>query len=349
MYEIIARETLLEYEAFLENHPKGHFLQSSLWAAVKASWRWEAVCVRGQDGAIVGGMSVLIRKMPGLPYTLMYSGRGPVCDSGDRETLQALTAGMAELAKRHRAYGLKADPDILSSDRGFVDTMKSLGWAHHPGDKNFDGVQPNYVFRLDVAGKSEDDLLAGFHSKTRYNLRLSARKGVTVRQCGKEMLADFSRIMAETGSRDGFIVRNQQYFETMMDALGDHCRLYMAFFENQPIAGTLAIGFGDKVWYLYGASSNAHRNVMPNYQLQWAMMEWALERGSAVYDFRGVSGDLSEDNPLYGLYLFKKGFGGQLTEFCGELEIIYRPAVNWMATKGLATLRAARRKLMLRR
>ena len=103
MYEIIARETLPEYEAFLENHPKGHFLQSSLWAAVKASWRWEAVCVRGQDGAIVGGMSVLIRKMPGLPYTLMYSGRGPVCDSGDRETLQALTAGMAELAKRHRA------------------------------------------------------------------------------------------------------------------------------------------------------------------------------------------------------------------------------------------------------
>ena len=77
------------------------------------------------------------------------------------------------------------------------------------------------------------------------------------------------------------------------------------------------------MWYLYGASSNEYRNVMPNYLLQWEMIKWAIERGARVYDFRGVSGDLSEDNPLYGLYRFKRGFNGEFTEFIGEMDLVY--------------------------
>lgn len=348
MTEIITKDNLPQYEAFISSHPKGHFLQSSLWAPVKPSWKWEAAAVRGDDGQIKGAVSVLIRKVPGLPWTLMYSARGPVCDPHDKATLAQLTAALCGIARKHKAYALKLDPDI-NEDSSFIEIMKELGYRHAPGDKNFDGVQPNYVFRLDVEGKTEEEILAGFHSKTRYNLRLSSRKGVTVRLCGKEMLDDFSRIMNETGERDGFIVRNKQYFETMMDSLGPHCRLYMAFYEDKPIAGTLAIWFGDKVWYLYGASSNSCRNVMPNYQLQWEMIRWALENKCRVYDFRGVSGDLSEDNPLYGLYLFKKGFGGELCEFCGEFEMVFNKPANWLVTKGLDTARSLRRKIRLKK
>lgn len=347
MFEFITKETLQEYEAFIWNHPKGHFLQSSQWAPVKDSWKWEAIAVRGADGKICGAMSVLIRKMPGVPYTLMYSARGPVCDVHDKETLAALTKGAAALAKQHKAYALKLDPDVLSSDSQFVDIMKELGYTHKPGDKNFDGVQPNYVFRLNVKDKTEEELLQAFHQKTRYNLRLSIRKGVTVRLCGKEMLPEFSRIMLETGNRDGFITRPQTYFETMLDALGENARLYMAFWEGKPIAGTLAIHFGNKVWYLYGASSNQHRNVMPNYQLQWEMIRWALEIGCDIYDFRGVSGDLSPENPLYGLYLFKKGFSGDLCEFCGEFEMIYNKAADLLINSSMGTLRTLRRKMVL--
>jgi lipid II:glycine glycyltransferase (peptidoglycan interpeptide bridge formation enzyme) len=97
----------------------------------------------------------------------------------------------------------------------------------------------------------------------------------------------------------------------------------MADFEGQPIAGTLAFLFGDKAWYIYGASSNSHRNVMPNYLIQWSMIEWAKSNNCTMYDFRGVSGDLSEDNPLYGLYRFKKGFNGDFTEFIGEFDRPY--------------------------
>ena len=145
-------------------------------------------------------MSVLIRKMPMVPYTLMYSGRGPVCDPHDEETIAALTEGLRSIAKANRAYAVKLDPDIKSDDSEFISIMEGLGYKRHFGSKNFEGVQPNYVFRLDVKDKTEDELLAAFHSKTRYNLRLSIRKGVVVKQCGKEMLPAFSAIMEETGT-----------------------------------------------------------------------------------------------------------------------------------------------------
>lgn len=104
------------------------------------------------------------------------------------------------------------------------------------------------------------------------------------------------------------MTRKPEYFAAMLDNLGEHARLYMAFDPNDtPIAGTLAIHYGDKVWYLYGASSNEHRNLMPNYLLQWRMIQWAVETNCRIYDFRGVSGDVSEDNPLYGLFRFKQG------------------------------------------
>ena len=89
MYEFVTEQTLPQYEAFVEGHPKGHFLQSHLWAPVKSDWQWRAILRRDEAGQITGAMSVLIRKMPGVPYRMMYAARGPVCDVHDRETLQS--------------------------------------------------------------------------------------------------------------------------------------------------------------------------------------------------------------------------------------------------------------------
>ena len=214
-------------------------------------------------------------------------------------------------------------------------------------------VQPNYVFRLDIAGKTEEELMAAFHQKTRYNIRLAGRKGVRVICCDEsntaEMLPHFARIMKETGERDGFITRPESYFADLLRHMGENARLYMALYNDKPVAGTLAIQFGNKVWYLYGASSNQYRNVMPNYLLQWNMIQWAVECGCEIYDFRGVSGDLSPENPLYGLYLFKKGFNGELTEFCGEFEKVYRPAVNLAVNAGIKAVRAMRHAAFVRK
>ena len=187
--------------------------------------------------------------------------------------------------------------------------------------------------------------MASFHQKWRYNIRLAVKKCVEVRICGKEMVADFARIMVETGLRDNFATRPPEYFAAMLDNLGEDCRLYMAFYEGKPIAGTLAIHYGDKVWYLYGASSNEYRNLMPNYLLQWRMIQWAIETGCRVYDFRGVSGDISEDNPHYGLYRFKQGFHGEFTEFVGEYDYVQNRLVYFIAEKGSLAYKGLAAKL----
>ncbi|MDP4110240.1 MAG: peptidoglycan bridge formation glycyltransferase FemA/FemB family protein [Bacillota bacterium] len=225
MHEIITDSTLKEYEEFIGSHPKGHFIQSSLWGKVKDNWKWEAVAVRDKNGAIKGTLSVLIRRLPAVNYTLMYGGRGPVCDVHDEETMKELIEGVRALAKKHRSYTLKLDPDILSDDAEFLSIMDKLGFCRHKGGKNFEGIQPRYVFRLNIENKNEDEVFSLFHQKTRYNIRLAERKGVEVRLCGKEMLGDFSRIMLDTGVRDGFVTRPKAYFEKMLDVLGEHARL----------------------------------------------------------------------------------------------------------------------------
>lgn len=94
--------------------------------------------------------------------------------------------------------------------------------------------------------------------------------------------------------------------------------------------GIIPIMYGDKTWYLYGASSNEHRNLMPNYLLQWYMIKDAIKNKCSMYDFRGVSGVVDENHPQYGLYRFKKGFGAEFTEFIGEIYINFKPTTYKM-------------------
>ena len=348
MYEFITEKTLPEYEAFVQSHPKGNFAQSYLWGKQKPMWQWDAIAIRGEDGAIRGSLAVMTRKVPGIGRTLMYGCRGPVCDLDDRETFSQLLDGAKALAKKYKSYVIKIDPDVPSSNTAFSSMLQSFGFRAKEGGKNFEAIQPRYVFRLNVEGKTEEELLANFHQKWRYNIRLAERKGVTVRICGKEMVPAFSDLMLTTGVRDGFVTRKPEYFAAMLDNLGEHARLYMAFDPNDtPIAGTLAIHYGDKVWYLYGASSNEHRNLMPNYLLQWRVIQWAVETNCRIYDFRGVSGDVSEDNPLYGLFRFKQGFGGDFTEFVGEMDLVLSPVIYWAVEHGTSVFKELRKQVYL--
>jgi lipid II:glycine glycyltransferase (peptidoglycan interpeptide bridge formation enzyme) len=323
-------------------------MQSPEWTKVKSNWKNEIVIIEDQDKNIKGSMSILIRKIPFFKYTIMYSPRGPVCDWDDKETFKDLLDGAKQLAKKYNSYVLKIDPDIGKENEKFGQIVRELGFKVKNDSKNFEGIQPRFVFRLDIKDKTEEEIMAGFHHKTRYNIRLAERKGVTVKLGDRKDLSQFHKVMQETGVRDEFVIRSLEYFEKMYDCLApEHLRLYLAYHEDKLIAGTIAILYGDKVWYLYGASSNEYRNVMPNYLLQWEMIKWAVENGCHIYDFRGVSGDLDESNPLYGLYKFKKGFNGDFTEFIGELDLIFSPFINFAVEKGEKTFREMRRKLFM--
>ncbi len=340
MYEFVTEQTQDAYEQYASSHPDGNFLQASVWAKVKKDWDSVRVLSRDEKGRVRGSMLLLIRKVPHLPYYYLYAPRGPVCDTDNKEAFKDLIDAARQVAKERRGYIFRCDPGYRADDENYKNSARYAGLTLLPAGKNFDGVQPNFVFRLNIENKTEEEIFSAFHSKTRYNIRLAERKGVTVRLGTREDLPRFHEIMVETGERDHFGIRPLWYFEHMYDVMHpENLRLYVAELNGEIISGTIAIYYGDKVWYLYGASSNAHRNTMPNYLLQWRMIQWAVEKHCRIYDFRGVSGDLSEDNPLYGLYRFKKGFSGELVEFAGEAEIVFKPLVKKMVDVGQKILR----------
>lgn len=315
------------FNAFTAGGPKGHILQSWEWGDVKAGTGWIPLrLVVEEEGEVVAAISLLERKIPLINKKIFYAPRGPVLDYSNRQLFDFLLEEVRKVARQRGAFVLKIDPDISSSDKSLDAYLREKGFVPK-ANQDFEGIQPRYVFRLDIT-PSIEELTAALHSKTRYNIRLAKRKGVTVKEdCTREDLKAFYEILTVTAERDNFLVRAFSYFEILWECLVEHglAKLFMAEYEGRYIAGTLAFIFGDKAWYLYGASSNKHRNVMPNYLLQWAMISWAKSKGCTMYDFRGVPGNLTEDNPLYGLYRFKKGFGAEYTEFVGEYDLVYSP------------------------
>ena len=122
--KLLTPERYEEYEQFLKENKKGHFLQSLAWTKVKDMWKNEILIVEDENGKIKGSMSLLIRKVPIFPLTIMYSPRGPVCDIYDKETIKELVEGAKELAKKHNSYVLKIDPDVPSDNTEFVKILE---------------------------------------------------------------------------------------------------------------------------------------------------------------------------------------------------------------------------------
>lgn len=346
--QLITRGEYPLYEEFVSSHAQGGFTQSSHWQEVKNNWGWEGILSRGADGSVRGACGVLIQRIPALHTSFLYAPRGPVCDLGDTDTLRDLKAGADALAQKYHAHTFKWDPDVPAGDTRFKQTMQEMGFTLIAGNTGFETIQARFNYRLPLQGRDEEALFMNLTQKTRYNIRVARKKGVEIRACGAEMLPDFVRLMKITGERDGFNTRPLEYFERMLSALGENVRLYMGFYEGAPISGAITTNYAGKTCYVYGASDNEHRNTMSTYLLQWEMIRWAVQTGCTVYDFQGVSGDLSEDNPLYGLYRFKRGFNGQLDELAGEFDYVYHPAVAKLVDKAIDAREAAmklRRKL----
>ncbi|MCD7723396.1 MAG: peptidoglycan bridge formation glycyltransferase FemA/FemB family protein [Clostridiales bacterium] len=330
MIERVTADNIDEYESFIKTHPKGLFQHSSKWAQVKSAWKWEAIMLKDSAGKITGSAGVLIRFIPVLKYSLFYICRGFVAAEDDFETFDALFDGILELAREYKAYCIKIDPEICIENGAYKKHLTDRGFVElNPGCKDFENVQPRFVYCFDYNNMTEEELMLTFKSDYRTRIRKAPKKGVEVKICGAEALDDFTSIMKETGERDGFSTRPRSYFEKILNCMGEDARLYMAYYNGKAIAGTIAIRWGQNVVkYQYGASSNAHRNVYPNYALQWEMIKWGLEGGCKTYDFGGISGDCQNpDNPHYGLWRFKHGFGGYMKEFIGEFDYVINKPV----------------------
>lgn len=326
--QIVDINNAAELDAFTEKHENGHFLQTSLWGKVKSDWKWFGVICRNDSGEITGTLAVLLRKISKLPYHMMYAPRGPVCDFDDKETFVALIEAAKQEGKKYNAYELKIDKDVPDDNEEYRAIALSQGFRFKGKTINFEDFQCRCVIRILLDGRNEEDVFAAFHSDHRRKIRIAMKNNVEIKIHGSEMAETFYQIMKETCERDGFELRSAAYFAKILEVFGDKARLYMAYYEGQPIAGAISVLWGDKVWYFYGASSNSNRKVMPNYLLQWEMIKWAIETDCKIYDFRGVAGVIDESNPLFGLYRFKHRFDGTYIEFMGEMDLITKPAAE---------------------
>jgi len=329
------------YRDFLETNPSADFMQTLAWGKVKSLTGWRSIPLLLQDAAGRVALSALVlsRRLPGLPFEFFYSPRGPVVDwtrPGDELALilKAFATTIRKAARKHRAVVLKCDPALPADNETAGLALRVAGFRAGTAAMGFEGVQPRFIYEVDIR-PSPDEILASFSAKHRYNVRLAARKGVQVRLASdlQDMLA-FYTILEETASRDRFAIRARSYYEAIWQEVvaPGGAQLFLAEHEGDLLAGALVFTLGKRAWYVYGASSSKKRNLMPNYAVHWHAMLWLRERGFEVYDMRGISGDLSPDNPLYGLYRFKKGFSGHIVEYAGEFDL---PLIGplYLATK----------------
>jgi peptidoglycan pentaglycine glycine transferase (the first glycine) len=313
----------------------GHVLQSWAWGELKSAFGWRVL--RLATGS--AGAQVLFRSLPLGLGSIAYVPKGPMLNYADEHAFRDLLAKIRPLARQQRAICLKIEPD-LEDDPALANRLRTLGFRPSPQT-----IQPRRTILVDLDAEA-DESLARMKSKTRYNIRLAGRKGVTVHAGDESDLPAFYRLMQLTAKRDGFGIHTYDYYETShrLFVPSDQGRLLLAEYRGDLLAGLVVLAFGDTACYMYGASSDEHRNLMPAYLLQWEAMRWAREKGCRVYDLWGVPDEDEEtleaqfttrSEGLWGVYRFKRGFGGRLVRTVGAWDLVYAPLRYWLYTLAL--------------
>lgn len=330
-----AIEDRATWDAALLSLPAPHVLQSWEWGAVKAQTGWAArrLLWNGGDGSPQAAASVLVRRLPRLPVGVAYVPKGPVLDWSDMGLAEEVLAAVEKEARRSGAIFVKIDPDVpvdSGTGQALTGMLRRRGWV-----ESAEQIQFRNTALLDL-GRGEEVLLAGMKPKWRYNIRLAERRGVQVREGTTEDLLGFYDMVQETGARDGFLVRPFSYYEhtwrTFMEPADDaapSAHLLLAEVEGVAVAGLMVFCFGATAWYLYGASSDHQRQLMPNHLLQWEAMRLALARGCEVYDLWGAPDVLQESDPMWGVWRFKEGFGARFAPHIGAWDYPVWRAQYW--------------------
>lgn len=330
------------WDAHLLAH-HGHMLQCWAWGELKSRFGWAAVRVQTDKAAV----QILFRRLP-LGLTLAYVPKGPMVDWNDSEQCRTLFAAIHAEAKKRRAIFLKVEPNLESQTAlsqlspvslpprtpASVLPQAAADFLTQSGFRPADTIQPHTSLVIDLNG-DETAILAAMKQKARYNIRLAEKKGVTVRQGDAKEVATFYQLAQTTAARDSFGVHSLDYYRAAYDLFGpDGCALFLAEFEGQPLAALMAFKFGPDAYYFYGASSNEQRNLMAPYLLQWAAIRWAKSRGCTRYDLWGIpdadpvtlEAEFEQRHDgLWGVYRFKRGFGGQWVQSLGAFDYVYNP------------------------
>ncbi len=339
--------------------PGAHILQTREWAQIKAQFGWQPEpFVWEQGGHPVAAALVLRRRLlPGLPWSVLYVPKGPLLDWAAAALRKRVLDDLEGYARRTGAVLLKVDPDVVlgtgipgeeeaTEDPVGAQVVRDLaarGWRFSP-----EQVQFRNTVWLDLT-RSEEEILAAMKQKTRYNIRLAARKGVVVRVAEEGDLDLLYRMYAETAARDGFVIRPREYYLTVWRTLwaAGMAEPLIAEVEGEPVAAVVIFRFAGRAYYFYGMSTGRHRNKMPTYLLQWEAIRRARAAGCTVYDFWGAPEVFDERDPMWGVYRFKAGFRGQVVRTLGAWDYPARSALYTLFVRGVPALLALWRKMRM--
>jgi lipid II:glycine glycyltransferase (peptidoglycan interpeptide bridge formation enzyme) len=320
--------TLSQWHDFIAAHPDIHLLQTAEWGELKSAFGWTPVRIISGDS----GVQILFRKLP-LGFTIGYI---PKVDGGRWSVDGNIWKEIDSVCKKHHAIFCKLEPDAWEGEAYLLPS------AFRASPHN---IQPPRTITLDISG-GEDDILARMKQKTRYNVRLAEKKGVTVRAW--DDLDGFHQMMQVTGGRDGFGVHSLEYYRRAYELFHPTgmAELLVAEYEGKPLAALMVFARGPRAWYVYGASNDQERNRMPTYLLQWEAIRWAKSHGCVEYDLWGVPDEdeakleaefESRHDGLWGVYRFKRGFGGTLKRAAQAVDRVYNPLLYWAYLKFLAS------------
>ncbi len=308
-----------EWDEFCKPIENPHILQTSAWGRLKSDFGWQVAYATTAKG----GAQILIRKLlPGINFA--YIAKGPVGTDWD-----LLWPEIDEVCRKRHCAFLKVEPDSWEdqpSDQARETNLPGFRQSEHT-------IQPRRTLVINLA-EGEAQILARMKQKTRYNINLALKKNVLVRP-HTDLLA-FYDLMKITGQRDRFGIHSLDYYQRAYDLfhVKGQCVLLAAEFEGTPISALILFRSGKRAWYFYGASSEMHRDVMPNYLLQWEAIRWAKSEGCTEYDLWGVPDEeletleanfTSRNDGIWGVYRFKRGFGGDLRRSVGAWDRVYNP------------------------
>jgi lipid II:glycine glycyltransferase (peptidoglycan interpeptide bridge formation enzyme) len=285
-------------------------------------------------GEAAAAAQVLTRTLPVAGFAarmrVMYVPRGPLLDWENASLRRQVLADLQDLVRRRRAIFIKIDPDLPCAwgapgaederldplGQSVQDGLLRSGWR-----ASGEQVQFRNSVWIDLQ-PDEAGLLGRMKQKTRYNVRLAERKGVAVRPAGLADLDLLYEMYAETSIRDGFVIRERRYYRAVWENLL-HAGLadpLLAEVAGEAVAAVFVVRFARRAWYYQGMSRQAHREKMPNYLLQWEAMRRAKSAGCTVYDLWGAPDEFDENDPLWRVYRFKEGLGGQVVRTIGAFD-----------------------------
>ncbi|MBN2738544.1 MAG: peptidoglycan bridge formation glycyltransferase FemA/FemB family protein [Spirochaetales bacterium] len=309
-------------KAGLESLEQGrHLFQSVFWAEFKTHWGWNAeafiISTSKEDCPVL-----MLSKTLGAGKSFGYIPFGPWLSRPEPEILAQAAHEIAALSESRPlfvrfdipwAIGLETRPP-------FPPALPSL--VKSPVD-----IQPSSTVILNLE-LSEDKLLDDMKAKWRYNIRLAMKKQVEIREEDISFLPRWYALYRETSARDKIAIHSFQYYESLLETGKKkgpgfpEFKLFSAFHDNDFLSGIIVARYNNVAIYLYGASSNEKRNLMPNYLIQWKAIQWAKSRGCDSYDFYGIPPEDDPAHPMHGLYRFKTGFGGVILHRFGSYDCV---------------------------